>query len=156
LEAVQDVFSMPATVYVPPSEIAPEPSTDDAAPTAAARVIERPYAWLAGELSSADLSALSGSDGYLMAVASPAGAELGFTLHTEAGDGFQAQDDAGWSGTAIAATDTAPLDTEIGIEGWRDLGDAAVGMWVFWDAEICRLDAIDLSAGSLTLARGCV
>lgn len=155
LEAVQDVFSMPATVYVPLSERLPEPDDDLAEPVLAALFFERPYANLAATLSPGELTALSARDGYVAAVATPAGVEMGYVLQVDAGAGYQPQDEGGWPATAVTAAAVGRWESVVPMSSARGWEDVALGTMVLWEAEVCRVDALELEAGTVTLARGC-
>lgn len=155
LTAIQDVFALPDVAYVQPEPgDGGQPSADPLAP-AAARVEELPYALLASLMPPGELAALAPDDAYLFAVASPVGSELGYTLHVDAGSGYTEADDADWCATALTVADHGPADAVIGISHLRHDDEVATGAAVLWGAEICRLDAIDRVAGTVTLGRGC-
>lgn len=155
LTAIQDVFALPDVAYVQPEPGDGGQPSAEPQPPAAARIEELPYALLASLMPPGELAALSPDDAYLFAVASPAGSELGYTLHVDAGSGYTEADDADWCATALAVADHGPADAVIGISHLRHDDEVATGAAVLWGAEICRLDAIDRLAGTVTLGRGC-
>ncbi len=155
LSAIQDVYALPDVTYV-----LPEPGDGgqaDAAPqaAAAARLEELPYALLASMMPPGEFAALAPDDAYLFAVATPAGGEIGYALHVDAGDGYTEADDTDWCATAMSVAACGRRETEISISNLRYDDEVTVGAMVLWDSEICRLDAIDRLAGTITLGRGC-
>lgn len=154
LVAIQDTFAMRDTSYVQPE---PGEGQDTPAPPqpATARVDEMPYPLLAERMTPADLANLGQEDGYLAAMATPAGEEQAYTLELDAGGGWEPETDAGWSASARAAGAHGRNDTVVAVTHLRNMGEVAPGAMVLWDAEVCRLDALDLVGGTLTVARGC-
>lgn len=155
LSAMQDVYALPDVVYVQPEPGDGGQAAADPQAPAAARLEELPYALLASLMPPGELAALAPNDAYLFAVASPAGSELGYTLHVDAGSGYIEADDADWSATALSVADYGLADTLIGISHLRHDDEVSIGVMVLWGHEICRLDAIDRVAGTVTLGRGC-
>jgi len=155
LTAIQDVFALPDVAYVQPEPGDGGQPSAEPQPPAAARIEELPYALLASLMPPGELAALAPDDAYLFAVASPAGSELGYTLHVDAGSGYTEADDADWCATALTVADHGPGDAVIGISHLRHDDEVTTGAAVLWGAEICRLDAIDRVAGTVTLGRGC-
>jgi hypothetical protein len=154
LTLLQDTFGLPQSVYVSPDP-APVPDDDVPKPVAASAVAEVPYALLAALQPLGELAALPSDSGYVFAVATPGGEELDFSLQVDAGAGYEEQAESDWSATATNVTAAGKVDTIIGITAARGLDDAVVGAMVLWGDEICRLDAVDLIAGTITLGRGC-
>lgn len=154
LTVLQDIFGLPQAVYVSPDP-SPEPDDDVPKPVAASAVQEVPYALLATLQPTAELAALPADSGYLFAVATPAGGELDYSLQVDAGAGYAEQAESDWSATATSVSAVEKLDTVISITAARGLNDAVIGAMVLWGEEICRLDAVDLIAGTVTLGRGC-
>lgn len=157
LSLLQDVFGLPQAVYVQPG--AGSGTGDDDVPkaVAASAVQEVPYALLAALQPPGELAALPGNAGFLFAVATPAGAEIDYSLQVDAGvgAGYEQQAESDWSATALTVAAADRMETVIGITAARGLEDAAIGAMVLWGDEICRLDAIDLIAGTVILGRGC-
>lgn len=155
LTLLQDTFGLPQSVYVSPDP-GTDTSDDDAPkPVSASTVQEMPYALLAALQPPGELAALAVDAGFLFAVATPAGSEVDYSLHVDAGAGFDEQAESDWSATALTAAAAGRLEAVIGITAARGLEDAAIGAMVLWADEICRLDAVDLIAGTVTLGRGC-
>ncbi len=154
LTVLQDVFGLPQAVYVTPD---PSPAPDDEVPkpVAASAVQEVPYALLAALQPPGELAALPVEAGYLFAVAVPAGGEIDYSLQVDDGGGYTEQAESDWSATATNVSEVGKMDTVIDITDARGLDDAVIGAMVLWGDEICRLDAVDLIAGNITLGRGC-
>lgn len=154
LTVLQDVFGLPQAVYVSPDP-SPAPDDDVPKPVAASAVQEVPYTLLAALQPPGELAALPADAGYLFAVATPAGGELDYSLQVDGGAGYAEQAESDWSATATSVAWVGNLDTVIGITAARGLDDAVIGAMVLWGDEICRLDAVDLIASTVTLGRGC-
>ncbi len=155
LTLLQDTFGLPESVYVLPDP-GTDPGDDDVPkPVDASAVQEMPYALLAALQPPGELAALAADAGFLFAVATPIGSEVDYSLHVDAGAGFDEQAESDWSATALTAAAAGHLEAVIGITAARGLEDASIGAMVLWGNEICRLDSVDLIAGTVTLGRGC-
>lgn len=158
IDAAEDVFGLGASTYVAqqPGGWA-EPSQ---APTvnSVRYVAEAPYYELQRSLSSVELSALSGDEGYLFAAAArPNGAAQNFAVATRPGgssDDFEtgAQGDYCPAGKLSAALDPGATAATL-IDG-SDLDLVRVGSYALIDQEIVRIDALDTGTGAVTLGRG--
>lgn len=153
--ALQDVYGMPETSFVLPEPGDGGDASAPPAPPAAARVEEMPYPMLVGIMPPGELAALGADDAYLFAVATPAGSELGYTLHVDAGAGYQEADEAAWTPTALVTAAAGPYDLVVPIASLRNDEEVVAGAMVLWGTEICRLDDIDRLLGTVTLGRGC-
>ncbi|CAM5382308.1 hypothetical protein [Rhodanobacter lindaniclasticus] len=155
--AVQNVYSMPSTVYVKPQDGLWAPPVTDAIPSPHQLALEAPYVELASSLSNADLAAFPTDAGYLLTAASMPPGGRGYAIATAAsGEDYQERGDgADWSPTALVVEAAGYLDTAFTITGGELMDRVAVGSWALWDDEIVRVDALDVAAGTLTLGRGC-
>lgn len=164
LTVAQDTYSLPTTSFVQvdpgidtrPSQI-PLVIANQAA-------FEAPYFEVARNLSRADLQALPTDVGYLLTVAQDPATSLHYSVivSTDGGATFAGSSNAAWCPSAlIVEGDTldAGLKTGFTITNGTLLESVAVGsaaLWVGADhAEVCRVDAIDAAANTLTLGRGC-
>lgn len=154
LTLLQDVFGLPDSVYVvsdpgsgPDDGEVPRPVADLAAQ-------EVPYALLATLQTPAELAAMSETDGYLFAVATPAGSEFDYSMQVDIGAGYDQQAESDWSATALCGA-AGQLDVVISVTDLTGFGDVVIGSMVLWGKEICRLDAVDPILGTVTLGRGC-
>lgn len=161
LTAAQDIYSLPTASFVQvetgvdsrPSQI-PIPIMQQAA-------FEAPYFEVARNLSRADLAALPGDAGYLMTVAQSPGGDRDYSIEvsTDGGNTYDVIVNAIWCPTALIVegdtlTNAAPA-AEFTITGGALLTQVAVGSAALWDGEIIRVDAIDATAGTLKIGRGC-
>ena len=157
LTAVQDTIKMPDAAYVGiehgvdtrPSQI-PLPVVDQ-------RLLEAPYLEVCQQLGRAELEALPPEAGYLVAVAVDPGESRDFTLSVAPDGGAYAASGYGDfcpTATMVAATgytDTGPL----ALANAKALASVQVGDPVLLEDELCRVDAIDATAMTITLGRAC-
>lgn len=157
LKAVQDVYSLPESVYVEP-----EPGVDTRPSQTALRIehqraFEAPYIDVVTSLSRADLDVLPDDVGFLVGVAADPAESRDFTMRV-ALDGDVVYGDVAngdWCPTAVIVEAADYLDTDFTFTNGTDLNQVEIGMPVLWDDEICRLDALDIAAGTVALGRGC-
>lgn len=157
LVATQDIYSLPATTYV---EIEPGIEPPDPTPEVIdlQRSDEVPYFELASRLPRAELLVLPPEAGYVMANASDAAAGRDFTMMVApSGGAFEEAGTGYWCPTATTVTAHAaePGPTSVALAGAYQLDQVQVGTPVLWGDEISRVDAIDVSAATVTVSRGC-
>jgi hypothetical protein len=158
LVAIQDVSSMPITVYVDP-----EPGVDTSPspvplPSPVQKLLEAPYVELAGDLAPADLAAMADDAGYVLAVAARPESGLNYTLYTAAtGESLADRGSGDWCPTALVVEAGTPDPGQTGftLEEGFDLSLVTAGTAALWGEELVRVDAIDVSAMTMTLGRGC-
>ncbi len=159
ITAMQDVFGLPATSYVdvqPPGWVPP-----NTVPTAMAnrKVVEASYLDLATVLGAADQAALAADAGFVLAWGEkPTGLSLNYALQTRVGAvDFVEQDRGDFSPTAVlvAAMAKAAANLAINMSSATDLDEIVVGDTALIDAELFRVEAIDATLNTATLARGC-
>ncbi len=157
LEAVEDVFGLPASSYVAAPPIGwVEPSrTPQASP--AIEAFEVPYRELLGTLGTAETAAMAPEAGYVAVVATRSpGSSMNFELRTRTGTSAYAQAGNGdWCPGGTLADAIGPTDTTVELAGAVDLDTIEIGSAVFVGAEICRVDAVNIALGTLLLGRGC-
>lgn len=159
--AAQDVYSLPDQTYVvvQPS-LWTEPDLDPH-PVAAQLLVEASYRDLATQLRPADLAQLDTTSGFVGALGvRPTSSAYGYDLwtrigasgaFTEVGSGAFAPTGLLQSGMAREAGPTAVVLTN-GV----DLDQVQIGSEALVDNELCRVTAINPTALTCTLARGCV
>ncbi|MDR1936841.1 MAG: putative Ig domain-containing protein [Candidatus Accumulibacter sp.] len=153
LTAVQDVFSLPAAVYVEPPA-APDISPDTPGVSPHQRLIEAPYIAIASTLSAAELDYLATGSGFVLAMGSQPESGLNYVLATAAaGEEFARHDTGDWTPHCVVAHAAAELDTTIGYVAQHGLTDVALPVAALWDDEIIRIDTV--SPGALSVGRGC-
>jgi F5/8 type C domain len=155
---VQDISGMSQTSYVKPSVSMWVPPDTTPKPVAAQRVYEASYRDLSGYLRPADLAILSGDAGYVVALgARPAGVSYNFVIESRTGAAeFQEVGSGDFSATGLLATALSLTSTAITLTTARDLDLVKVGTEIIIGTEHCRVDAINATTATATIARGCV
>lgn len=158
ITALQDVFGLPASNFipVPPSAWVPPDTTPKVIATR--RLLEVPYRELAGRIDPANLALLDLTSGWLVALGMrPSGLSQSFTLTTRPGSSgaFTTRENGDWCPTALLAGELGWTGTSAVLVNGADLEDIAVGMAALIDEEIVRVDAFNPVTSILTLARGC-
>lgn len=157
MKATQDIYSLPVASFV---EVEPGVDTSpDQTPTVITlqRAEEAPYIEVVAALSRADLEALPDDAGFLMAVAATSTTDLDFSLLVDPdGAGFEEVGRGEWCASATVVEDAVgPVITDLTLADGFRLDQVELGTPVLWDDELCRVDAIDAVAGTVTLGRGC-
>lgn len=157
IKAIQDVFTMPTATYVvaETGKAAPAPTTPANPP--AQFILEMPYPEMVRNLSPTELAAFPDTSSAFLAAAARPTVGLNYTLYT-AGTG-ETLDDRGtgeWCPRAQVTAAATRTTTALTLSAGEALDSVDVGSWALWDAEIVRVDAIDATAGTATVARGCV
>ncbi len=152
----QDVYSLPSTTFVSMDPAIDTGAPQPPAPIVAQAAFEAPYIDVVAALSRADLAALPAEAGYLHTVAADPAISRGYELFTSP-DGSTWTDVAAgdWCPMATTAAAYGYLDTVIELATFGRADEIDVGMAALWDNEIVRVDAIDATAGTITIARGC-
>lgn len=155
LTVVQDVFGLPSTSYSSGQQGSSwTPPDKTARPVSIQRLIELPYAVLAATLSEAELTYLKSDAGYpgIMAEA-PTALSINYLIQTRAAGGeFAARGTGDWTPSGLLTAAVGPTDTLLHVSMTRF---PAVGEGLFLDDEVMRVDAVDESAGTLSVGRGC-
>ena len=157
LKLVQDIYSLPETVYadIELGEDTRPPSTP--IPIEDQRAFEAPYINAVANMPAADFAALPADAGYLVGAAVNPGRMRDFTMAVAPdGGAYVDVDDGQFSPSAVAAADVGP-GNKLGIPYTDGVLMAAVqvGDLFLWDDELCRVDAVDLTAATLDIGRGC-
>ncbi|MDF3841113.1 phage tail protein [Pseudomonas citronellolis] len=156
LKAIQDVFAFPDTVYVQPEPGLAEPENPN--PTAAPHqvLLEAPYIELLTSLSNADMAAFPVDAGALLTIATRPSNGLNYSIYSAAeGESLADNGTADWCPSAAVTEEAGFLDTEFTLTNGNDLHNVEEGSWALWGSEIVRVDALDVTAGTVTLGRGC-
>lgn len=160
ITALQDVFGLPATSFVgvPPAGWAP-PDREPRAVTVR-RVFEVPYRELAGTIDPANLSLLDVTETYLASVAqAPTSMSLSYSLTDRVGSSgsFVDRGTGDWcpTGLLVSSLPLGPGPSVVTLSSYSRLEDIVVGMAALVDDEIVRVDSINYTTATLTLARGC-
>ncbi len=160
ITCLQDVFGLPSSsfVAVPPSGYVP-PDRTPYAPILR-RLMEVPYRELAGLIDQANLELVDVTAAWAASLAArPSGLSLSYSLMTRPGTSgaFTDRGTADWCPTAllVAALPASAGPNVVTVTAALDLDQVAVGQAALLDDEIVRVDAINLTASQVTLARGC-
>lgn len=154
--AVQNVYSMPSTVYVKPQEGLWTPPSSAPTPAPHQLAIEAPYIELARSLSNADLSALPGDAGCLLTIATRPTSGASYAIYTAAtGEDYAERGAGDWCPTATINEAAGYLNSAFTMTSGELLDRVSVGSWALWGGEIVRVDAIDADAATLAVGRGC-
>ena len=163
VECVEDVFGLPETTYAQVPPIGWEAPDTTAQPSPAVAAFEAPFRELIQTIGRSETLALPQESGYVGAVAARApGVNLNFRIYTSvASDPFEDRGVADWTPTGTLAAGIGPQDTAIALADSEDLDLVVVGGTGMlgsdpYSAEIVRIDGIDVSAGTVTIARGCL
>lgn len=156
IKAVQDVYSMPATVYVAPEPGQAPPIDPPPVASPNQRVIEAPYVELAANLAPADLEFFAEDAGVIMTMATQPPAGLNYALYS-APEGLELADNSTgeWCPSALVVEEASYRDRTFTLTGATDLARVELGTWALWDDEIVRVDALDPVALTVELGRGC-
>lgn len=154
LAAVQDVYSLPSTVYTEVEYGVDTRPDQTPKPIIVQQSIEAPYVDVVALLSRADLDALPPDVGFLAGVAADPGESIGFEMYVAPSGGAYFDAAGGDFCPTAVVTDAANKTTEVfAISDGVRLSEVVVGAPVLWDDEICVVKA--LAGGSITLGRGC-
>ena len=158
LTLVQDFDGMAATTYLRPVIGPWTPPDTTPRPLPAQRLVEATHRDLAGRLRPADLALVEDDAGFVVALgARPNGPAYGYALTTRtAGGAFVEVGSGDFTPTGLLRAALTPTDSLVALEQTRDLDLVVVGTEALIDDELVRIDAIDVDAGTLTIARGCV
>ncbi|EEC6977215.1 hypothetical protein G4R75_004831, partial [Salmonella enterica] len=156
LTVVQDVFGLPSTSYSSGQQDSGWTSLDKSArPVTIKRLIELPYAVLAGTVSEAELNYLKPESGYpgVMAIA-PTSLSINYLLQTRAaGASFADRGQGDWTPSGTLTAPVGRLDTVLHVSMAIF---PAVGDGLMVNDEVMRVDAVDIPAGTITVGRGCM
>lgn len=162
VKATQDIYSLPQTSFVeiePGVDTRPDPTPF---PITVQAAMEAPYVELAQRLDRANLDILPAHVGYLLAVADqPVQGGVNFSLATSTGGmDYDVTATGDWCSVVIVAgnPDIDVVDqqaTVISIGASSRADSISIGSAAMWDAEIVRIDAVDVVAGTITVGRGC-
>ncbi|MEJ0006014.1 MAG: tetratricopeptide repeat protein [Steroidobacteraceae bacterium] len=157
MKAIQDNYSLPLTTFVS-SEIGNVQSLQPARPVPVTLQVamEVPYAFLVSSLTASQLSGLDPDSGYLGVIGvRPIAGSAGFDLETGVGGAYSDVGNGQWCPSTTIPASAGIGDTALIIAGNTDLTFVQTGAAALWDAEIVRIDAIDLIGGTCTVGRGC-
>lgn len=157
-KVAQDTYSLPDGSYAEVEEGVDTRPPQDPVPVENARVYEAPYIDVAAMLPHAELHALPEEAGYLLGVAAEPAHGLDYTMVVAPEGGEYAHvATADWCPTATLSD---PLlwgesPAEVALADAQGLAQVVIGSPALIGGEILRVDAVNVSTLTVTLARGC-
>ena len=158
IDAVEDVFGLPAASYTAPQPsgwVDPVPAPSPVTPR---RLLEAPYWDVARALSAAELAYLDATDCFLQVLGGrPAAGALHYEIQskTSSASTYDARGQGEFAPHAVlaaavgqAVTSTLTYGSEV------DLDLVAVGSYAYLEDEVVALTALNPSAKTLTVSRG--
>ena len=158
LVLLQDVFSLPDASFVEAQPPLAPPTIGDPINITDMVAVESPYVELAASMREADLQLVAEETGFLVVGAVQPGNGTQYQLATKAaGEEYEIYGNGDWTPSATIVEADVLLDgppaTAFTFEAGTLLDRVEVGTWCLWGGEMCRLDALDLVAGTITLGR---
>jgi hypothetical protein len=157
LKTMEDVFGLPATSYVTPTETTWTPPADLAVPATEGRLIEAGYRDILRQKGLAAAQALDATDSFVGALAlSPNPVMYQYELVTRAaGEPAFAESTSGsFTGAATLVDAINPLQITFEITGETDFADASDGEAILVGDEQMQLVAYDAATHIVTVKRG--
>lgn len=156
INAAQDIYSLPLSSFV---EVEPGVDTrppQTPVPVTLQHAFEVPYIEVVQRLSRADLAALPGDVGYLMAVAADPATSRDYTIRVATAGGAYTDVGLGeWCPTALVVEEADFLSLDFTLSDGKGLEQVTVGSGAFWGSELVRVDAINPATGVIRLGRAC-
>lgn len=157
ITCTQDVYSTPTvSVVVPGGSEWVDPSAPPSALTNTL-VLEAPYFELVQSLGQSDIDgslAAKNDIGYAMGAAARSGGAINGRLWVDDGSGYEDVGGLDFCPYAAVATAVTALTTVFNVESTSGLDQVELGTFCQVGDELCRVDAIDTGAGTVTLGRG--
>lgn len=156
IEAVEDVFGLPANSYLAFQPGSWEDPVSEPQAVQFRQLIEAPYWELARTLSAADLDYLDPLSCYLQTVAArPSSDSLNYELNARVGAAsFEEKGAADFCPTATLSDAIDRVATSIAFESGVSVDAVAAGGYALIGAEFVEVVSIDAVAGTATIARG--
>lgn len=158
VEALQDVFGMPANSLSATQPSGWSPPDYTPRPISVRRIFELPWRDLVATHSAADVEQIDRKTAFVAGVAAKSTpASFSYALQTRVGGGdFSDRDVDSYTPTAVLAASAGRLATTISVVDGEDLDLVRPGSAALIDDEIVRVDSINLSSGLITISRGCI
>ena len=158
LLVTQDLSGMADASYIRPVLTAWVPPDTAPKPLPAQAVHEASYRDLAGHLNAADLAAVETDAGYVVTLgARPSGPAYNYVIAARtSGAPFKEVGSGDFSPTGVLVDAITKTSTVVTLQSGLDLDLVQIGSQMLIDTECCRVDAINVATGVVTIARGCV
>lgn len=157
IEAVEDIFGLPATAYIAvQGQYWEEPGTRPQ-PSPFVRAMEAPFRDLVQFMGYADAATLPDEAGFVASMAArPPGVSLNYELHTRIDPSPYAEAGAGeWTPHGTLDAPLGKTDTSMTVTG-VDLDMVELGTAALVEDEIVKVESIDPGTGVVGIGRGCV
>lgn len=158
IDAVEDVFGLPAAIYTAPQPtgwVDPVPLPSATTPR---RLVEAPYWDVARALNASELAYLDPTDCFLQTWgARPAPGALNYDLYskTSSASTYAARGQGEFCPSAVLTLALVPEVTSMAIYGSElDIDLVATGTYAVIDEEVVQITAINMTTQNLTLIRG--
>lgn len=160
IDAVEDVFSLSQASYVSPENTSWEDPLKDPIALTYRRIEEQNWWDLTRVIDQANLNLISSTSSYIKYLGiEPGIASWGFQLWTKPSGGeFKFITQSRYSPSGFLGADISPTDkTNISISGLTSLHASTIqfGGYAIVDDEHIRIDSINITAGTMTVGRGC-
>lgn len=157
VKAVQDVFGLATTSYI--SYVAPTwtPPDRTARPIFLQMAIEADYRAIYQRVSAADLAVMSDTQCTLATFGrAPTDLSQSYDVASYVDpESYAIRGSGDFTPSAFLSADIGLYDTVITFTEPQDMDTVEVGEAVLIGTELCRVEAIDVTAGTMTVARGC-
>ncbi|HEX7123458.1 MAG TPA: phage tail protein [Gemmatimonadaceae bacterium] len=158
IDAVEDVFGLPAASYTapqPPGWVDPVPAPSAASPR---RLVEAPYWDIARTLSASELAYLDATDCFLQTLGGrPAAGAINYEIHskTSSASTYNERGQGEFAPHAVLASDIGQAVTgTLTYHSEVDIDLVAVGSYAYLNDEAVAITAINAAARTLTVNRG--
>lgn len=159
IDAVEDIFGLPANAYITPSETEWVEEVVDPLPALSSVLMELPYYVMATTFTSGDFAAIVDTTTHVQMVArKPLQATFGMQLWTRTGTlVYEFAIDGKWTHSALLASNMDRIeDTDIAINTFvGSTSEIQVGGYAYIDDEVVRIDDVDPILLTITVGRGC-
>ncbi len=156
--AVQDVFSLPDTVFAAFPMTSWVKSDSSAQPAQYYKGFEVTYRDLAHTLTSTEFKSIDAASGFAgLVVARPTSLSAGYDLETRTGSAdFVMRGGANFCPTGLTTGALTPFGTSVTVASGLDLDLVEVPCAAMLGNEIVNVTAFDHATGIATIARGCI
>lgn len=157
IEAIQDIFSYGTSIFSAPATGWSAPISEPAA-APYRKLIEAPYWTVARDVLTSSLVASIDDDAGMVAVSAtkPSSDALNYEIKTRTGSvAFEAQQIADWTPTATIGENLPKniADVEIDLNNIVGLSEVKTGTYAVIGNELVKVKSINLSNGTVTVAR---
>ena len=157
ITAIQDVFGLPETSFVAPTETAWVPADTEAVPPLAAEVFEPGYRDAYLKVGEAEANEIDPTESYIAAVAAKAtirSVNYDFEVRPDGGTEYTLAETAFFTGSAVLQDTITAVATSFTLISPTEIPTDVVGDSLRVGDEIMRVESYDTGTGLITVARG--